>query len=284
MGDISDPADTFLPRTTPLVEGRLVQRYDRFIADVELAGGEVVRTHCVNTGRMEGLVKPGVPAWISPAPGKKRKLKWTLELLELDGICVGANTLLPNRLAAEVIRRRLVPGLRRWQALETEVAYGENSRIDVLLRSSRRKHLVEVKNCHLVYPDGVAYFPDSHSERATKHLRELMASLDEHTRCSVLFTIQRNDARTVKPSLLHDPTFAEAAFEAAEAGVHFRAVAFEPSPAGFQFLGNIPVNLRRYATEPLQPYFDALKPFSGWRRRGVQQRPKGAAGTDQKSG
>ncbi|MCH2100205.1 MAG: DNA/RNA nuclease SfsA, partial [Pseudomonadales bacterium] len=136
-----------IPHLQSLRRATFVQRYDRFVADVEL-DGTVVKTHCVNPGRMEGLVRPGAPVWISPAPeGSKRKLRWTLELMELEGRYVGANTVVPNRIAEALVRARLIPGLKRWQSLETEVRYGERSRIDLLLRSGTQDHLVEVKNC-----------------------------------------------------------------------------------------------------------------------------------------
>ena len=92
----------------PLVEGRLVRRYERFIAEVRV-GRDVVRAHCVNPGRMEGIVVPGSRVWLSAAPG--RALPWTWELLELDGRLLGVNTALPNKLVGEVLRRGLLPGL-----------------------------------------------------------------------------------------------------------------------------------------------------------------------------
>ena len=91
---------------TPLHEGRLVRRYERFIAEVRLERG-VVRAHCVNPGRMEGMVVPGARVWLSEAPG--RHLPWTWELVELEGRLVGANTSLPNRLVGEVLRRGCCP-------------------------------------------------------------------------------------------------------------------------------------------------------------------------------
>ncbi len=258
-----------VPHPRPLRECRLIERYDRFIADVEFADGSVVSSHCVNPGRMEGLVRPGARAWVSPAPeGSKRKLKWTLELLELDGRYVGANTQVPNRIAEVLIRQRLVPGLKRWTAVEREVRYGERSRIDLLLRGGVRDHLVEVKNCHLVYPDDRAYFPDSVSARATRHLHELAAEVHSGRKATVLFVLQRTDGRALRPSRLHDPDFATAAREAAAAGVRFRAVQVDPTPEGYRYLRPIPVDLGAYDPAPLAPYREALLAHSGWRRRG----------------
>lgn len=257
-----------IPHLQSLRRATFVQRYDRFVADVEL-DGTVVKTHCVNPGRMEGLVRPGAPVWISPAPeGSKRKLRWTLELMELEGRYVGANTVVPNRIAEALVRARLIPGLKRWQSLETEVRYGERSRIDLLLRSRTQDHLVEVKNCHLVYPDDRAYFPDSVSERASGHLRELARHVEAGWRATVLFVLQRTDGRALRPSRLHDPAFAAAAEAAAAAGVRFLAAQLDPTPEGFRFLGMIPVDLKRYDAERIAPYRAALDDYSGWKRRG----------------
>ncbi len=256
-----------IPHPAPLREARFLQRYDRFIADLELDDGTVVSAHCVNPGRMEGLVRPGARAWISPAPeGSKRKLRWTLELMELENGFVGANTVVPNRIAETLVRERLVPGLKRYRALEREVGYGEGSRIDLMLRG-KRDHLVEVKNCHLVYPDGRAYFPDSVSARAAKHLRELAEQSRAGLRATVLFVLQRLDGRALRPSRLHDPEFADAAEEARRAGVRFRAARIDPTPEGYRFDRMIPVDLEPYDPESVADFRKALDPYSGWRRR-----------------
>ena len=257
-----------IPHPQPLRECRLVARYDRFIADVEFDDGRIEKSHCVNPGRMEGLVRPGARAWVSPAPeGSKRKLQWTLELLELDGRFVGANTQVPNRIAESLVRERLVPGLKRWRSLEREVRYGENSRIDLLLRG-RTDHLVEVKNCHLVYPDRRADCPDSVSARATKHLQELAQEAKGGKRATVLFVLQRTDGVALRPSRVHDPAFADAASEAADAGVRFRAVRVDPTPEGFRYQGTLPVDLSDSdLTEPTAHRAE-LDAWSGWKRRG----------------
>ncbi|MEE4108475.1 MAG: DNA/RNA nuclease SfsA [Halieaceae bacterium] len=259
----------FIPHPqAPLLPARFLVRYDRFIAVVRLDSGEEVEAHCVNPGRMEGLVRPGARAWVSAVPpDSPRKLRYTLELLDIDGVAIGVNTQLPNLLAETLLRQRRLSGLKRYRALEREVPYGERSRIDLRLTTASGLHFIEVKNCHLVYPDGGAYFPDSVSTRAAGHLEELARCAAAGHRATVLFTVQRPDAAFVRPSDLHDPAFAAAARRARAAGVRFRAACFAPTPEGFEYLGERPVRLGAYALEPLRGWRDALLPASGWRRR-----------------
>jgi sugar fermentation stimulation protein A len=268
LPNASGDTTLLIPHHRPLLEGRLLARYDRFIVAVDL-GSETIEAHCVNPGRMEGLVKAGARAWVSPAPpDSRRKLRYTLELLEIDGQIIGANTVTPNALAETLVRERLIPGLKRFRSLRREVRYGEKSRIDLMLEIGQRQHLVEVKNCHLVYPDGGAYFPDSVSDRAAGHLRELARECAAGNRATVLFMLQRTDARFLRPSRLHDPAFAAATEEAATAGVRFRAACVEPTLEGFVFRGMVPVDLKPYDPSKLAPFREVLLPDSGWRRRG----------------
>jgi sugar fermentation stimulation protein A len=116
------------------------------------------------------------------------------------------------------------------------------------LRTRRRQHFIEVKNCHLVYPDGRGYFPDAVSERATHHLMELMRVVENGHRATVLFTVQHPVARSLRPSDAHDPVFAQTARQAAAAGVRFRALLIEPTLEGLVVHRTIPVDLKPYAT------------------------------------
>ncbi len=260
----------FIPHPQPLIQGRFLARFDRFIARIDL-GDREIEAHCVNPGRMEGLIRPGAKAWVSSVPAdSKRKLRHTLELLEIDGVMIGVNTMIPNRLAELVVRARLVPGLKRFTDLQREVRYGEKSRIDLLLADRSDRHWVEVKNCHLVYPDAGAYFPDSVSARAAGHLEELSTRVSAGDRATVLFVVQRDDARFVRPSALHDPTFAAAAIRAWRNGVRFSAIAFQPDIKGFNYLGSLPVRMRSYRAETLENYRAAHAQSSGWERRGKQ--------------
>lgn len=250
---------------TPLIEGRLVRRYERFIAEVRV-GREVVRAHCVNPGRMEGLVIPGARVWLSEAQ-TERALKYTWELIELDGRLVGANTGLPNALVKRVLEARLLDGFEDVTRVVPEQAFGRGHRVDFLLDTARGEHLVEVKNCHLVYPDGLGYFPDSHSDRAVAHVDALARQVKRGRRATVLFTLQRDDARGLRPSALHAPDFAASVRRAAKAGVRFRAVRLVPSLAGFTFDGEVPVDVAPYDVKAVAPWAKALEATTGWQRK-----------------
>ncbi len=241
-----------------------MRRYERFVAEIEL-GGRVVRAHCVNPGRMEGMIVPGARVWVSEAPG--RHLPWTWELIELDGRLVGANTVLPNRLVGEVLARKLLPGLDDATAIHPERVFGRGHRVDFLLERPSGPHYVEVKNCHLVYPDGCGYFPDSVSERATAHVEALTRLVKKGLAATVLFTLQRDDPTALRPSAVHDPRFALAMRAAVKAGLTTRAVRLIPTLEGVVFGGEVPVHVERYEVAPSRAWSTALDETSGWQRK-----------------
>lgn len=267
MTDAVEPAPIFtLPWSAAPVEGALRRRYHRFLADVTLDDGRAVTAHCVNSGTMEGLVIPGARVWLVPADNPKRTLRWTWIASACDGRMVGVDTLAPNRLVRAMLTAHALPGVDGYDAVRPEFVHAPGSRVDFRLDGAAGPHDLEVKNCHLVYPDGVAYFPDSVSERATKHLQTLARESRKGITATVVFVVQRDDARLVRPSDLHDPEFARAARRAAAAGVRFVALRVRPTPAGLSVLDAIPVDLARYDTAPMAAWRAAAKPRSGWER------------------
>ncbi len=193
----------------PLIEGVLLRRYKRFLADVRLIDGRVVTAHTPNTGSMLGCAEPGLRVWLRDTGNPRRKYPYSWELVESrSGVLVGINTALANRLVREAIEDGTVEALQGYARIRAEQRYGtEGSRIDLLLEDGPGgRCYVEVKNVTLV-ADGVALFPDAVSLRATRHLREL-ARMAEGARAVVFFCVQRNDARALRPAAHIDPEYA----------------------------------------------------------------------------
>ncbi len=210
----------------PLVTGRLIKRYKRFLADVTLDdGGAEVTAHCANSGSMMGLKEPGIKVWLTPNDDPKRKLKYSWEMLEIDGAMVGINTSRPNGLVEEAIEAGRVPELAGYEKLRREVKYGKNSRIDILLEGEDdSRTYVEVKNVTLAREAGVAEFPDAVTARGAKHLDELADMVREGHRAAMVFLIQRDDCDALVLARDIDPKYGEAFDAAVKAGVEVYAI------------------------------------------------------------
>ena len=228
----------------PLHPGVLIKRYKRFLADVTLDSGETVTAHCPNPGSMMGLKDPGSRCWLSQTDNPKRKLKYTLEVLEADGALIGINTNRPNALAEEAITSGVIATLSGYDSLKREVKYGVNSRIDLLLQSDDRPACyVEVKNCHLMRTPGLAEFPDSVTTRGAKHLGELSDMVRQGCRAVQLFIVQRNDCDVLSPAEDLDPNYAQALRDAAASGVEVIAWACAVTLDGIEVVREIEVKL-----------------------------------------
>ena len=204
----------------PLISGKLVKRYKRFMADVALENGDIVTAHCANTGAMIGVQQPGSEVWLSPARNPNRKLKYTWELVRVGDGLVGINTAHPNTIVAEAIESEKIPELAGYAAIRREVKYGENSRIDILLSGEGKPDCyVEIKNVHLMRNRGVAEFPDSVSTRAAKHQNELKNMVQQGARAMTVYLCQREDCDTFRLADDIDPNYAEAVGIAKKHGV-----------------------------------------------------------------
>jgi sugar fermentation stimulation protein A len=215
-----------LVEKTDLLAGTLIQRYKRFLADVQLDDGSVVTAHSTNTGSMKTCWESGDRVLLESAANPARKLKFTWLAVERPGGWVGVETGMPNRVVAEAARRDALPGLGGLHGVRTEVKYGaENSRIDVLaLDGEDRQVFIEVKNTTLKSGEW-ALFPDAVTERGTKHLRELQTMVKEGHRAAIAFFVHRMDVDRFDAAREIDPAYALELDRAAKTGVEILPLA-----------------------------------------------------------
>lgn len=235
----------------PLVKGILVRRHSRFLADVELATGELITAHTSNTGSMLGCQDPGSTVWLSKSGNPKRKYSYTWEIIEvqtLNGVTpVGINTMRSNLLVREAIENGSVQELQGYDNIRTEVRYGkENSRIDLLLECADGELdkllpcYVEVKNVTLV-ENTTAYFPDAVSKRGSKHLRELSEVVRQGKRGIIFFCIQRDDVQAFRPADSIDPEYGQYLRKAVISGVESIAYTAQVSNKKIELKSQVPV-------------------------------------------
>jgi sugar fermentation stimulation protein A len=183
---------------SPLIPGYLIRRYKRFLADVELADGQIVTAHTANTGSMQQCAVPGAGVLLSPSNNPKRKLKYSWELVRVNGSWVDINTQRANRVVEEALRQGWIDGLTGYE-VTPEFRFGE-SRLDFMLEKGGERVLLEVKNVTLCCRPGVACFPDAVTVRGQKHLRELAAAVEQGYRAVIFFLVQRGEAETFAPA------------------------------------------------------------------------------------
>ena len=222
---------------------RLVQRYKRFLADVELDSGETLTVHCPNPGRMIGVKDPGSEVCLRDSANPRRKLRWTLQSIRVGEVWVHLDTLAANPFIEARLRSGELPELGGYDRIERERPYGKGSRIDLLLsEGAGPEAYVEIKSTTYL-DDDVARFPDAVTARGTRHLRELMAVRAAGKRAVMLFLVCREDATRFAPADAIDPVYCAALREAAEAGVELLAYAARGGPEELELLGPLPIDL-----------------------------------------
>lgn len=230
----------------PLVEGRLLRRYKRFLADVRV-GRDTVVAHCPNPGSMRTCADEGGRVWLQRKPATK--LGWSWELAEIGGrggALVSVNTARGNQLVATALATGAIAELAGYDTITREVAVGD-SRLDFHLARgprNRDRAWVEVKTATMDGGDGTAAFPDAVTTRGARHLDELRALRRRGFRAVLLFVVPRTGVTSVRPADEIDPTYGAALRRAAAAGVELLAYTIELSLAGLRLGKSLPISLR----------------------------------------
>ena len=190
----------------PLISGILVKRYKRFFADVKIKN-KILTAHCPNTGSMIGLLNKGNKVWITKSDNPKRKLKFTLQIIENKGEKIGVNTHITNKIVEEALKNNHIKLFNEKIIIKREVKYKANTRFDFLIKEGEKKSFIEVKNVTLSREKKIAEFPDAITSRGAKHIKDLISSTKEGFKAYLLYVVQREDCNSFKIAKDIDPEY-----------------------------------------------------------------------------
>ena len=201
-----------------LLQGALIKRYKRFFIDIKYKN-KIITAHCPNSGSMMGLLDRGNKAWFSLSDNPKRKLKYTLEMIEVKNKKVGINTLLTNKIVLEALKHKKINTLNKFNHIKTESKFSDGTRFDFLLSNDKEKCFLEVKNVTLLRENKIAEFPDAITSRGTKHLNELCNAKKKGYQSYILYLIQRENCNSFKIAKDIDEEYKIAFSKALKSGV-----------------------------------------------------------------
>ena len=204
--------------TNSLFKGKLIKRYKRFFTDIKL-NNSIITAHCPNTGSMKGLLDEGNNVWVSKNDDPKRKLKFTLEMIEANNMFIGVNTHRANKIVHHGLKNKLINEFKSIDKIQSEFKYSNDTRFDFLCDNK----LLEVKNVTLLRDSKIAEFPDAVTSRGTKHLKNLINSIKKGYKPFVLFLTQIQGINNFKIAKDIDEEYYKNYLIAKKAGVNFIA-------------------------------------------------------------
>ena len=216
-----------------LIPGLLIKRYKRFFVDVRV-NNQILTVHCPNTGSMHGLLDQGNKVWISKSNNPKRKLKYTLEIIEVKKTKVGINTHSTNKIVHDALQNNLIKEFSGNVDIKPETKFGANTRFDFLVSSKKYQSFIEVKNVTLSRKRNLAEFPDAETSRGLKHIGELIKASKKKFKVYILFVIQRNDCNSFSIAKDIDPNYANALSKAVKNNLKILCYDCKFSPKGIK--------------------------------------------------
>jgi sugar fermentation stimulation protein A len=225
-----------------LISGLYIKRYKRFFVDVKI-NNKIITAHCPNTGSMYGLLKAGNKVWVSKSNNPKRKLKYTLEIIEDNKSKVGVNTHFANKIVLHALRNKLIKEFKNISVIKPETKFGKNSRFDFLIINKKNRTFIEVKNVTLSRKKGLAEFPDAITTRGLKHINELVKASKKNYKTFILYLIQRNDCMTFSIAKDIDSKYAKALEKAVKNNLNILCYDCKFSPKGIKLNKKIKINI-----------------------------------------
>ena len=247
-----------------MITGRFLNRPNRFIAQVEISGVEET-VHVKNTGRCGELLVPGTEVYLQESHEPQRKTKWDLIAVKKGERIINMDSQIPNRAVEEWLQDGNF--FTDMHLLKPEKTY-KKSRFDFYTEYEDKKAFIEVKGVTLEM-DGVVRFPDAPSERAVKHVEELIEAVQEGYEAYLFFVVQMEGVKYFTPNRDTQPEFAEVLLQAEKAGVHIQAFDCKVTSESIQINKPVPVVLENEelygAVEPLVHWFRENKRDLPWR-------------------
>ena len=224
------------------ISGLFIKRYKRFFVDVKI-NNEIITAHCPNTGSMYGLLKAGNKVWVSKSNNPKRKLKYTLEIIEDNKSKVGVNTHSTNKIVLNALQNKLIKEFTNISEIKPETKFGKNTRFDFLITDKKNKIFIEVKNVTLSRKKGLAEFPDAVTTRGLKHINELIKAAKKNYKIFILFLIQRSDCETFDIAKDIDPNYAKALKKAVKNNLNILCYDCKFTSKGIKLNKKIKINI-----------------------------------------
>jgi sugar fermentation stimulation protein A len=201
-----------------LLQGSLIKRYKRFFIDIKFKN-KIITVHCPNSGSMMGLLNTGNKIYFSKSDNPKRKLKYTVEIIEVKNKLIGVNTHLSNKIVLEALKLKKIKNLIKFNNIKSEVKFSNHTRFDFLISNKEKKCFLEVKNVTLSRQPNIAEFPDSVTSRGSKHLKELISAKKKGFESYILYLVQMEGYKYLKIAKDIDPQYYINFCEALKSGV-----------------------------------------------------------------
>ncbi len=256
-----------------ITQGIFLKRPNRFIAYVKIDGVKET-VHVKNTGRCRELLIPGATVYLEKSANPERKTAYDLIAVQKGERLINMDSQIPNKVVEEwLYKKQLFHDL---VLVRPETKYG-SSRFDFYIETASEKIFMEVKGVTLE-ENGVVRFPDAPSERAVKHVEELIQACKEGYKAYILFVIQMKGVKYFTPNVDTHPEFAQALQKAVKAGVNILAYDCRVTPESIELAESVEVRLNSenfkeifrkgelsFISKPLLKWYDKCRRILPWR-------------------